>query len=184
MRKSYTTGISQSRWSRAAAAAALMLAAAPAMAAEDTGCKAFLWPIAKEQAAFARADLAVVESGAKRGAWAEQAFALKLKPQAEAALPMPPSGAPMMKVDKPYAGTVAFDAPAAAGVYHVTLSRPAWIDVVQGGASLPAAAHTGSHDCASVHKSVRFELAKAPIVLQISGSGAATINVAIVPAVD
>ena len=167
-----------------AAAAGLLLAAAPLCAAEDTGCAAFLWPIAKEQAAFARPDLPTIESGAKLGAWSEQAFALKLKPQAEAALAVPPSGEPMTKVDKPFAGTVTFDAPAAAGVYHVTLSGPAWIDIVQGGALVPAAAHTGAHDCPDVHKSARFELAKAPLVLEISGSKAEVIKVGIVPAVD
>jgi hypothetical protein len=35
-----------------------------------------------------------------------------------------------------------------------------------------------------VHKSVRFELAKAPIVLEISGADVETIKIAIVPAVD
>jgi hypothetical protein len=164
---------------------ALMLAAAPpAGGAEHSGCAAFLWPIAKEQAAFARPDLPTVSSGTARGAWTEQAFALKLEPQAQAVLPVPPGGKPMTKVDKPFAGTVTFDAPAAAGVYHVTLSAPAWIDLVQGGTPLQAAAFTGAHDCASVHKSVRFELTKAPLVLEISGAPAAAIKIAIVRAVD
>ncbi len=166
----------------ATAAVGLMLVAAPVRAAEDTGCKAFLWPIAKEQAAFARADLPTVSSGAARGAWTEQAFALK--PAAEVALPVAPSGKPMTKVDKPFAGIVTFDAPAVAGVYHVTLSGSAWIDLVQGGAPLQAAAFTGAHGCARVHKSVRFELGKAPLVLEISGSKAGVIKVAIVRAVD
>jgi hypothetical protein len=166
------------------AAVGLMLAAALARAAEDTGCKAFLWPIAKEQAAFARADLPTIESGSARGIWREQAFALKLKPVAEVSLPMPSSGQPMGKVEKPFAGFVAFEAPPEAGVYHVTLSGAAWIDVVQGGQELQAAAHTGAHDCPDVHKSVRFELKAAPLVLEISGSKAEVIKVGIVPAVD
>jgi hypothetical protein len=143
-----------------------------------------LWPVAKERAAFARPDLPVVEPGAARGPWGEQAFLLNLKPQAEASLPMPPSGAPMRKVEKPFAGSVSFEAPPAAGVYHVTLSGAAWIDVVQGGALVPAAAHTGAHDCPDVHKSVRFELTKAPVVLQISGAPSDAIKIGIVPAVD
>lgn len=49
---------------------------------------------------------------------------------------------------------------------------------------LEAAAHTGAHDCADVRKSVRFELAHAPVVLQISGAGADSIKIGIVPATD
>ena len=125
-----------------AAAGLFLLAGVPAHAAEKTGCSAFLWPVAKEQAAFAKADLAVVEAGAARGAWGEQAFALKLRPQAEAALPKPPSGAPHGKIEKPYAGTVSFEAPAEAGAYHVTLSAPAWIDSRTVSSSLSAVSMT------------------------------------------
>ncbi len=176
----------RTRLSLATAAFAVLghaLSVAPARAV-DTGCASLLWPVAKERAAFARPDLPVVVSGAALGTWREQAFALELKPQAEAALPMPPSGQPMTKVAKPFAAMASFAAPSKAGVYHVTLSRPAWIDVVQGGVLLPAAAHTGAHDCRDVHKSVRFELGVAPLVLEISGAGAGTIKVGIVPAVD
>jgi hypothetical protein len=166
------------------AAVGLMRSAAPLYAAEETGCAAFLWPIAKEQAAFARPDLPVVTSGAAHGPWSVEAFVLKLKPQVEAHLPTPPSAKPMKAVAKPFAGFVLFQAPAQAAVYHVTLSKPAWIDVVQKGAPVPAAAFTGAHNCPSVHKSVRFELTKAPIVLEISGADVDTIKIAIVPAVD
>lgn len=177
-----------SAWRRVACLAGgfalLLLAPIEARAAEPTGCAAFLWPIAKEQTAFARADLPAVASGAKQGAWSEQAFLLQLKPQSEVALPLQPSGEPARQADKPYAGTVAFEAPVEAGAYHVTLSGPAWIDVVQDGALLPPAAHTGAHDCPDVRKSVRFELTKAPVVLQISGSATPTVKIGIVPAVD
>jgi hypothetical protein len=172
------------RLARLGAFALSLAFAAPASAAEPTGCASFLWPITKEQAAFARPDLASVESGSARGPWREQAFTLKLKPQAEAKLAMEPSGTPKRKVEKPFAGMVTFEAPTEAGVYHVTLSAAAWIDVIQDGAALPAAAHTGAHDCPDVHKSVRFELNKAPLVLQLSGADAQTVKVGIVPAID
>lgn len=167
----------------AIAAVGLLLAAAPVSAAEENGCDVLLWPVAKELAAFARPDLPTIETGATRGAWAEQAFALKLKAQEDVKLPVEPSGTPMSEAEKAYAGTVAFAAPAAAGVYHVTLSTPGWIEVAQNGAGLPAAAHTGAHDC-PVHKSVRFEVSKAPVVLQISNAPTDSIKIGIVPAVD
>jgi hypothetical protein len=167
----------------AIAAAGLLLAAAPLSAAEENGCDVLLWPVTKELAAFARPDVPTIETGANGGAWVEQAFALKLKPQEDVKLPVEPSGTPISEAEKAYAGTVAFEAPAAAGVYHVTLSAPGWIEVVQNGTGLAAAAHTGAHDC-PVHKSVRFEVSKAPIVLQISNAPADAIKVGIVPAVD
>lgn len=167
----------------AIAAAGLLLAAKPLSAAEENGCDVLLWPVTKELAAFARPDLPTIETGATRDAWAEQSFALKLKPQENVKLPVEPSGTPMSDAQKAHAGTVTFEAPAAAGVYHVTLSGPAWIEVAQKGAGLPAAAHTGAHDC-PVRKSVRFEVSKAPVVLQISSAPADSIKIGIVPAVD
>lgn len=163
--------------------AALQLTALPARGA-DTGCASFLWPVAKEQAAFARADLAVLAAGSSGQPWGEQAFVLKLVPQPDAKLATAPSGAPHVTADETFAGTIAFNAPAEAGAYHVTLSGPAWIDIVQDGTQLPAAAHTGVPDCPDVRKSVRFELKAAPLTLQISGAVKDTLKIAIVPAVD
>lgn len=169
---------------RLSRALAMLVASVAASAAQDTGCAALLWPVAKEKAAFARADLPEVAAGTALGPWTEQAFVMKLVPQKAADLPTPPSGAPHAKADETFAGTVAFDAPTEAGAYHVTLAAPAWIDIVQDGKQLPAAAHTGAHDCPHVRKSVRFELTKAPLVLQISGAPTDTIKIALVPAID
>lgn len=162
---------------------AFLLQAAPALA-EENGCADLLWPVAKEKAAFARSDLPALSAGAKDNAWGEQAFELKLVPEADAKLPTAPSGAPHVKADKTFAGTVAFKAPSEAASWHVTLSAPAWIDVVQDGAQLEAVAHTGGAQNCPIRKSVRFELKTTPIVLQISGAIKDTIKIGIVPATD
>lgn len=162
---------------------ALILQATPAVA-EENGCADLLWPVAKELAAFARSDLPVLPAGATDHSWGEQAFELKLVPEADIKLPAPPSGAPHVKADKTFAGTVAFKPPGEAASWHVTLSAPAWIEVLQNGAPLEAAAHTGGVQNCPVRKSVRFELKTAPVVLQISGAAKDTIKIGIVPAID
>ncbi len=48
------------------------------------------------------------------------------------------------------------------GLYQITLSDDAWIDVIQNDAFVKSAAHSGRRDCADVHKSVRFQLGQGP----------------------
>ena len=78
-------------------------------------------------------------------------------------------------------GCVAFAAPEKPGVYQVTLSGEGWIDLVQNGAALQSADHSGAKNCPGLRKSVRFEVGAAPVALQISGAPAETIKVAIRP---
>ena len=80
-----------------------------------------------------------------------------------------------------YGGMLAFAAPEKPGVYQVTLSSEGWIDLVQDGASLKAADHSGVKDCPGLRKSVRFKVGAAPVALQISGVPADSIKVAIRP---
>ena len=169
----------------AMAAASAMLAAGPLKADDAKGCKDLLWPVGKELAAFRQADLKTLQSGATQGAWAAgTAFILQLKPQDDVKLAVAPTGKEMDKAKAPpLAGLITFEAPAKAGVFHVTLSSHAWIEVVQDGKALPATAFTGANDC-PVRKSVRFEIGKAPVTLQISNAETDAMKIAIVPAVD
>jgi hypothetical protein len=77
---------------------------------------------------------------------------------------------------------VKFASPPQAGVYQVTLSDEAWIDVIQDGHFLPSKAHSGKKGCPGMRKSVRFDFQAAPIVLQLSDVSTDTINVAVLPA--
>ena len=144
------------------------------------GCDAFKWPLAKERAAFDGASLEKVASGAARGPLKEQAFALALVPVAEVAYALPPGGK-KKDGEARYGGMLAFAAPEKPGVYQVTLSSEGWIDLVQDGASLKAADHSGVKDCAGLRKSVRFNVGAAAVALQISGAPADSIKVAIRP---
>ena len=85
------------------------------------------------------------------------------------------------KVAPSYAAALTLEA-AAAGFYQITLSEDAWLDVVQNDAILRSAAFSGKQGCAGMRKSVRFELAQAPAVVQISGAAARQIRIVVTAA--
>lgn len=151
--------------------------------AEDApaGCKALAWPLESERLAFAGDKLESVATGAARGPWKVQTFALKLAPQESVTFAAPPAGKRKPEV-KVFAGTLSFDAPAQAERYYVTLSSEGWIDVVQNGVGIKSDAHTSAKECPGVRKSVRFPVGAFPIVLQVSGVPADTIKIGIRPA--
>jgi hypothetical protein len=161
-----------------AAAAQEAPAGEPAQKGMAGGCEALKWPLDKERAAFEDAGIAQVASGSARGAFKEQAFALALAPVADVAFALPPA----KKKNDGRGGMVAFAAPEKAGTYQVTLDSEGWIDLVQHGAALDAADHTGSRNCPGLRKSVRFAVGAAPVTLQISGAAGDSIKVAIRPA--
>ena len=75
----------------------------------------------------------------------------------------------------------ALDAPAAAGVYKVTLSAGGWIDLVQDGKSLKAVNFSDATGCANARKSVKFRLAAEPATLQLTGVGAPDVSIIVSP---
>jgi hypothetical protein len=72
-----------------------------------------------------------------------------------------------------------FRAPPQGGVYKITLSSEGWIDVVQDGHFVKSGPHTGAMGCAGIRKSVKFDLAAAPFVVQLTSVPANKIGVAI-----
>ncbi len=168
------------RWFLASSLAASIagFALSPAVAEDAPACAEFAWPLTRERSLFAAPDLPSIVSGAHVAATG--GFAVKLRPRAEVTFALPPERAP--KTPGPFAAAVEVAAPARAGVYQVTLSDEAWIDVVQAGARVKSARFTGKRDCPGLRKSVRFELVPAPFTLQISGAQSDVIDVAIEPA--
>jgi hypothetical protein len=65
------------------------------------------------------------------------------------------------------------------GIYQITLSDDAWIDVIQNGRYARSVGSTGRSDCPGVRKSVRLDLDASPVVLQVSGVAPDTIAVTI-----
>jgi hypothetical protein len=160
-------------------ATCLLLTAAPALAAEEpSGCDKFKWPIEHERAALTAPDRIKLASGAELAIPAT-GMTFALVAPAEAKLPSPPERAPK---DGTFAGFARFKAPAKAGLYTVSLSAGGWVDVVQDSRALKPAGFSGATDCDGIRKTMKYELAAKPFVLQISGARENAISIAILPA--
>ena len=158
-------------------AIALVMAPTLARAQEGTGCGGFKWPLDAERAALARPDKPSLANG---GALAfNVATTLELQPLASAALPKAPERAP--KSAQAYAGHFILGGPAKAGLYKVTISSPAWIDVIDGESYLHPKAFTGATACEGARKSVKFDLPSRPLAVQFSGVEADRISVIVSP---
>lgn len=147
-------------------------------AQEQRGCDKFAWDLTREQTSLRGKTLPVVVDGSTPTS-APVAFTLQLVPADDAKLPKPPER--MAKAATSSAGFVAFDAPPASGVYQVTLSAYAWIDLIQDDAYLKPVAFSGAIECPGVRKSVRFQLEAKPFVLQVSDVAASVIGIVVAP---
>jgi hypothetical protein len=159
--------------------ALLLFGAAPAFAAEEpSGCDKFKWPIDHERAALTAPDRAKLTSGSEQAALPPAAITLALVPPADAKLPTPPERAPK---EGTFAGFTNFKTAPKAGLYTISLSAGAWVDVVQDGHFLKPKAFSGATDCDGIRKTMKYELSASPFVLQVSGSKEDSISVAILP---
>ncbi|AWL98920.2 hypothetical protein [Bradyrhizobium amphicarpaeae] len=158
--------------------AALSFGATSALAAEEpSGCDKFKWPIERERAALTAPDRATLASGSEQAALPSAAVKLALAASSDAKLPTPPERAPK---DGSFAGFTRIKS-AKAGLYTISLSTGAWIDVVQDGHVLKPVAFSGATDCDGIRKTVKYELSAQPFVLQISGAKENSVSIAILP---
>ena len=165
---------------RAASAFALLLlcVAQVGAAEEPSGCDKFKWNIDHERAALTASDRAKFNSGSEVTAMPSTSLILSLVKPADAKLPTPPERAPK---DGTFAGFTSFKAAPKAGVYTISLSAGAWVDVSQDGHLLKPRAFSGATDCDGVRKTMKYELSASPFVLQVSGAKEDTISIAILP---
>src|SRR5262245_20826995 len=154
---------------------ALVLLALPGPAAADDGCEKFAWSLARERAAFAAADKTTITAGETLAALPAGALVIRLKPGAQAAFDMPPERKP--RTEQRHGGMVRLPALTKPGIYQITLSEDAWIDVIQDGRYARSVGSTSRGDCPGVRKSVRLDLDATPVVLQVSGVAPDTIAV-------
>ena len=103
---------------------------------------------------------------------------LTLVAPTEAKLPTPPERAPK---DGTFAGFTSFKTAPKAGVYTISLSAGAWVDVMQDGHFLKPKAFSGATDCDGIRKTMKYELSASPFVVQISGSKENSISIAVLP---
>jgi hypothetical protein len=159
--------------------AVLLAAAAPAWAAEEpSGCDKFKWTIDHERAVLTAPDRVKLSSGSDVAAMPSTGITLALVAPADAKLPSPPERAPK---DGTLAGFANFKGAPKAGIYTISLSNGAWVDVVQGGHFLKPKAFSGATDCDGIRKTMKYELAAQPFVLQVSGTKESAISIAILP---
>ena len=163
----------------ASVVALLLLSSAPAWTAEEpSGCDKFKWNIDHERAALAAADRAKLASGSEVAALPSTGMILGLRAPSEAKLPSPPERAPK---EGTFAGFTNFKTAPKAGIYTISLSAGAWVDVVQDGHFLKPKGFSGATDCEGIRKTMKYELAAGPFVLQVSGAKEDSISIAILP---
>ena len=148
----------------------------PASAAED-GCKKFAWTLSRERAWFVASEKASVAAGESLPAIPNGAITVRLQRGTEASFALPPERKP--RSDEWFGGIVRLPALGRAGIYQVTVSDEAWIDVVQGDRYVRSFGSTGRSDCPGLRKSVRLELGPAPFVVQLSAVATPIIVLAI-----
>jgi hypothetical protein len=159
--------------------AASLLAAAPAWAAEEpSGCDKFKWNIDHERAALTSPDRMKLPSGSDLVALPSTGMTLALTAPTDAKLPTPPERAPK---DGTFAGFAKLTAAPKAGIYTISLSSGAWVDVVQDGHFLKPKAFSGATDCDGIRKTMKYEISASPFVLQISGAKDNSLSIAILP---
>jgi hypothetical protein len=157
----------------------LVAALSAARAAEEpSGCDKFKWNIDHARVALTAPDRMKLTSGSELAALPAAAVTLALVAPADAKLPTPPERAPK---DGTFAGFASIKTAPKAGIYTISLSAGAWIDVVQDGHFLKPKAFSGATDCDGIRKTMKYELSASPLVLQVSGSKDNSISVAILP---
>ena len=158
---------------------AAILIASLAPAAADDGCEKFAWPLARERAALAAPDKTTATAGDTLTSLPAGALVIRLQPGAQASFERPPERKP--RIETWHGGTVRLPALAKPGIYQITLSDDAWVDVIQNGRYARSVGSSGRSDCPGVRKSVRLDLEAGPVVLQVSGVAPDTIAIAIGP---
>jgi hypothetical protein len=156
-----------------------LLAVTPALAAEEpSGCDKFKWNIDHARAALTAPDRAKLNSGSELTALPATGVTIALVAPADAKLPTPPERAPK---EGTFAGFAKFPAVPKAGSYTLSLSKGAWVDLVQDGHFLKPTAFSGATDCEGIRKTVKFDLSASPFVLQISGVRENSLSLVIQP---
>jgi hypothetical protein len=141
----------------------------PSSGRSASGCDAFAWPVSNERAWFANGKLRRSVSGARLSR-IDRAVELTLMPTKSIQFFLPPEQ--VFGVPHP-------------GIYQVTVSRDAWIEMFENGRRLPFVGASEAKDCDGVRKSERFALAPGDLVLvQISGASQPSIEVAFEKAPD
>ncbi len=158
---------------------AIAAASGVAEAKDNPSCDRFDWSIKRELEQFGNPSLEMVFSGATLATIPDKGLVIDLQPHGTLDYALTPGGEP--KPDDSFAGLLLIKNVPQAGLYQVTLSGDAWIDLIQDGKALPLAAETINPDCGDARKSMRFRLEQGPLTVQVSGAASSQIRLAILP---
>ena len=144
-------------------------------ASSDAECEEIGWPVNKDRDEFAASDLPQRPSGARLKR-IDRAVELALKRPDHVQLFLRPEVA----LDKQrFSGAVTFLGVPHPGLYQVTLSEPAEIEVFENGVRLKPEASAQARNCPGVAQSTRYQLAPGDLVLvEIINAPQPTIKVA------
>lgn len=142
-------------------------------------CSNFAWDLTEEFRLWDQAavSLPMQDAGSGPGLESGRRFELALVPQPEVAFTVPPEqdrGGP----DK-FAGIIRLTLPTP-GLYRISASNPAWIDLVRDGTIVPSAAFEMQTECRTIFKTVAYRVETAgEFLLQINGSPSPMIGLLI-----
>lgn len=159
--------------------ALVVLAPMAAFGEEQKPCSGFRWPIQTEMSWITSEDSQPLDTASEIASPAAKAITLKMQPTKDAALPAKPGVKNQAIPPDSFSGWFKIASLPKGGIYQVTLSEHAWIDMVQNGAPLANAGFTGDPSCGVVRKSVRYRVGEGPVTVQISGAPNETIKVVV-----
>ena len=148
-------------------------------AKDNPACEQFDWSVKRELELLHDPYLEMVFSGATLGSIPDKGLVMQLQPNATIDYVLAPGGEP--KSDDSFAGLLFIKDVPQSGIYQVTLSEDAWIDLIQDGKALALAAETVNPNCSDARKSMRFRLERGPVTIQVSGASSTLIKLVVLP---
>lgn len=159
--------------------ASFLLGAAGAAFCASTAladCSGFKWPLDTELAWLAAGDDVAVKTAGEIPEAPAKAITLSLVPSRSVKQPVAPGVKEQAVGADTFSGWFTVPAGVKPGLYQISISARAWLDVVQGGVLVPSKGFSGRQECEAISKSVRFEIGPGPVTVQISGAPGQTIR--------
>jgi hypothetical protein len=163
----------------------LLLLQSTAHPQESDACTHFKWDVSHERSLMLQEpqpiDAATSPAATLPRLQLDTLYELRLAPQSAVKFALPPGEE--RAADDAHAGLVQFRVGTDA-TYRVSISTGHWVDVVDGKRLIESRDFSSEHDCDRPHKLVQFDLPGGrALILQLSGSQASAVLVAISPVV-
>ncbi|MBS0240025.1 MAG: hypothetical protein JSR89_16540 [Proteobacteria bacterium] len=162
--------------------AALTVIVLPGIATAET-CTGFQWSVDTELGWAAAPEAQAVQTEGKIVSIPNKAIDVALQPAPTVKLPAASDIKKQAIPKDSFSGWFSIGGIAKAGLYQITISNHAWIDVVQNNELVQSTAFSGDKNCKTLRKSVQYELSEGPAIVQISGSPDKTMRLTIREAV-